>query len=123
MKILILGFIAFDIAAIYAIVRTARFPISLALVMILLLTNILIVKVIGRHRSLTKDLHRDSILRLLTFVGWTAYIPVFGGMILVFIGLLEVSWQPCAIGMIAIAIGILRISANERVRQALRDRR
>jgi hypothetical protein len=60
---------------------------------------------------------------LLHWGSWTTYIPVIGGTICLLIGVLEFSWKPCVIGAAAIAFGVLRVWANTRLRQELRDKR
>ena len=122
MKFLILGLIAFNIVAMCVIARAASFALTMLLVMCLLLANILLAYVFRRIPSLRTG-SSDRIAILMHWANWTDYIPVLGGTACVFIGLFELTWKPCVIGAVAIAIGLLRILSKGRVQKALRDRR
>ena len=122
MKIRFCGFSAFNIAAIYNIARTKNFSLSMVLIASLLLTNIIFAYVFFRIPSLKSNLS-GCIVTSQHWLSWTDYIPVFGGIICVFIGVFELTWKPCVIGAVTIAIGIWRIWAKGRARQELRDRR
>jgi nitrate/nitrite transporter NarK len=122
MKIRFWGIIAFNIAAMFVIVQATSFALTMALVMILLLTNILLAMVLRRIPLPRTDSFGGRTISMLHWASWTHYIPVLGGLICVFIGLFEFSWKPCVIGTVAIVIGVCRIWAHRRVRQTLRDR-
>lgn len=120
MKIRFWGLIVLDIAAMWVIARATSLVLTVALVMILLLTNIVLAMVLRRFPSLRTDSSGGRIISLLQSASWSKYVPVLGGMICVFIGLFEFSWKLCVIGTVAIAVGVWRIWATGRVQQAIR---
>ena len=71
MRILFWGLIAFDLGAIWVIVRTTSFALTMALVTILLLTNILLAMALRRILSLRTDLSVGRIITLLHWASWT----------------------------------------------------
>lgn len=122
MKIRFWGLIAFDIATMCVIARTGSFKLTMALVMILLLTNILLAMVFRRTPSPRTGSSMGDITSSFHWTSWSDYIPVLGGITCISIGIFELSWKPCVVGIIAIGIGFWRIWAKGRVRQALHDR-
>jgi hypothetical protein len=123
MKIQFWILIAFNIAAMCVIVRATNFTLTVALVSILLLTNMLLGMALRRIPPHSKDSLDHYFVGLFHSASWSDYIPLLGGTICVLIGLLEFSWKPCVIGTAAIAIGVLRVWTKGRVKQALRDKR
>jgi len=121
MKIKFWGLIAFDIATMWVIARTASFALTMILVASLILVNILLAFVFRRIPSLRAD-SSGRIAAFLNWASWTDYIPLLGGTVCVLIGVFELSWKPCVIGAVVIAIGLWRIWSTGRVRMALRDR-
>jgi hypothetical protein len=108
MKARIWGLVAFNVAAMCAIARVANFASTVVLVVILFFANILISFVF--RRSLSGRTNASSrALVMLHSASLTDYIPLLGGAVCVFIGLIELTWKPCVIGVVAIAIGVLRL--------------
>jgi len=122
MKAKIWGLVAFDVAAMCVIARVGNFSLTVVLVVILFFTNILISFVLRRSSS-NKTYSSSRVLAMLHSASWTDYIPLLGGTVCVFIGLIELTWKPWVIGAVAIAIGALRLWSKEQVRKALRDRK
>jgi hypothetical protein len=122
MKIGFWGLLAFDIAAMFVIARTASSALTMFLVMSLLVVNFLLAFVFTRSPS-HQNKFIGHITTLLRWASWTDYIPVVGGMVCVIIGMFEIAWKPCVIGGVAISVGLWRIWSTGRVRQALQSRR
>lgn len=114
MKVRIFGLIAFNIVAMCAIVQFASYRLTMAFVIILLLMNVPIAMAVRRiPLRANSNGHTDGFLRRLI---WAHFIPVLGGMICVLVGILELSWKPCLVGLVAIAVGFWRIWARGLVR-------
>lgn len=122
MKFRFWGLIAFDVAATCVIFRTTSFKLAMALVVILLLTNIFLAMMFRRIPPRRVSVSTGHIISLLHWTRWSDYIPLLGGVICVFIGIFEPSWKPCVVGVIAIGIGFWRIWARGRVQHAVHDR-
>lgn len=120
MKVKIFGLVALNVAAMFVIARVANLALTVVLVAILFFVNILISFVLRRSSSCRKYSSSRALV-MLHSASWTDYIPLLGGAVCVFIGLIELTWKPCIIGGVAIAIGILRLWSKEHVRKALRD--
>jgi hypothetical protein len=114
MKIRFWGLVAFDIAAMCVIARIGSLALTMVLVMSLLMANILLAFAFRRSPSPRVD-PSGRIATLPHWVNWTDYIPLLGGTVCVFIGVLELTWEPCLIGGVAIAVGLLRVWSKGRV--------
>jgi len=75
-----------------------------------------------RRGSLRKMDLLGRAVELSTWTNWTIYIPLLGGVVCFFIGILELAWRPCVLGLVAITIGSIRLWTKGKMRQALSDR-
>ena len=116
MKIKFWGLLAFDVVAVYAITRVSSLAWAVALTMVVVLANVYIAIVVSPSSS------RRTLSRVLQWASWTDYIPVLGGAVCICIAVVEFTWKPLVLGLVALGIGGLRIWSKGRVRQALRDR-
>lgn len=100
MKIRLWGLIAFDILAMFTIVHATGLVLKLPLMVILLLANALLAMVFHRVQPLRADSSGSHIISLLQSTSWTDYLPLLGGSICEFVGLIELSWKLCVIGAV-----------------------
>jgi len=119
MKNAVRGLVVLNVAVVFLIARAANIYLIWSLVAGLVLANILVLL------SLRQKLSRGKFLPSWVpaapgWLGWTAYIPLVGGSVCILIGLLELAWKPCVIGLVAIAIGGLRLWANDQMRRSFK---
>lgn len=118
MKIRIWGLVAFNVAAMYVIFQAASPKLTTTLLIILFSTNILLGMVFRRFPPRASS--TGDAISWLPRASWDCYIPVLGGMVGILVGVFELSWRLCLVGIVAIAIGFLRIWARRHVQQVVR---
>ena len=118
MKIITWGLVAFNIAAIFEITRTASFFLTVIFILSLILADILLVYVFRSFPIFAVEAP-GGIATSLRWNDWTCYIPVLGGIVCLTIGVFELAWKLCLLGSIAIAIGIWRLWCHRQFRQTV----
>lgn len=101
--------------------NTAKPALTVFFIAILILAGIFALLAFRRGSLRRTDLLGGA-AEVLNWTNWTIYIPLLGGVVCFFIGILELAWMPCVIGLVAVGIGSIRLWAKGRMRQALRDR-
>jgi hypothetical protein len=113
--------VACDVTAMFVFARTTSLALTVFFIATVILASTFLLLTF-RSGSLRKtDLLRRA-LELSNWTNWTIYIPIVGGVVCIFIGILELAWKPCVTGLVAIAVGGIRLWSKRKMRRALRDR-